>query len=127
MFAIGLLLICILLASVGQIALKKGMSQLDHIESISVLSNPATAIAVFENFYIICGILIYIIAAFLWLGALSTLDVSFMYPMLSLAYLITAVFALVFLGENITFIRWAGILLVTVGCILIAESAVSIK
>jgi drug/metabolite transporter (DMT)-like permease len=62
------------------------------------------------------------VSAFLWLGALSTLDVSFMYPLLSLAYVVTAVFAIIYLGEIVTLSRWAGISLVVIGCVLIARS-----
>jgi drug/metabolite transporter (DMT)-like permease len=53
---------------------------------------------------------------------MSTLDVSFMYPLLSLAYVVTAVFAIIYLGEIVTFSRWAGIALVVIGCVLILRS-----
>jgi drug/metabolite transporter (DMT)-like permease len=45
-----------------------------------------------------------------------------MYPLLSLGYVVTAFFAMAFLGEIVTYSRWAGIALVVVGCILIVKS-----
>ncbi|MEA1907777.1 MAG: EamA family transporter, partial [Euryarchaeota archaeon] len=54
--------------------------------------------------------------------ALSTPDVSFVYPLLSLGYVITAILAFVFLKETITMERWCGIFLVVVGCCLIIRT-----
>ncbi|AET64475.1 hypothetical protein Mhar_1107 [Methanothrix harundinacea 6Ac] len=45
-----------------------------------------------------------------------------MYPMLSLAYILTALLAFYFLGEQISTLRWSGIILVVLGCILIMKS-----
>jgi drug/metabolite transporter (DMT)-like permease len=122
MFAIGLVLICVLLGSFGQIAMKNGMQQMPKINSISDLMDQNTAIGIFCNVYVIGGLAIYMFSAFLWLGALSTLDVSFMYPLLSLGYILTALFAVIYLGEMVTLSRWAGIALVVIGCFLILKS-----
>ena len=122
MFAIVLLLVCVVLSSIGQICLKKGMNQLSPISSSSDLLNLDTIFSMVWNVYVLSGILIYIISAFLWLAALTTLDVSFLYPMLSLAYVVTAIFACAFLGESISFVRWIAIGLVVAGCIFMARS-----
>ena len=45
----------------------------------------------------------------------SLLNVSFMYPLLRLGYVLVAVTSAVFLGEAITLTRWLGILLVVIG------------
>ena len=122
MFAIGLVLICVLLGALGQVAMKSGMKQMPQINSLNDLLDSKTIMAIFGNTYVIGGLILYMVSAFLWLGALSTLDVSFMYPLLSLAYVVTAVFAIIYLGEIVTLSRWAGIVLVVIGCILIVRS-----
>jgi len=122
MFAIGLVLICVLFGALGQISMKTGMREVQQINSFSDLLEPSTIMEIFGNIYVIGGIILYMVSAFLWLGALSTLDVSLMYPLLSLAYVITAVFAVVFLGEIVTLSRWGGIALVVIGCVLILKS-----
>jgi len=122
MFAIGLVLICVILGAMGQISMKTGMMQVGQINSLSDLLDPSTAREIFFNSYVMGGLVLYFISAFLWLGALSTLDVSFMYPLLSFAYVVTAVFAVIYLGEVLTLSRWAGILLVVTGCVLIMRS-----
>ena len=122
MFAIILVTICILGNSIGQILMKLGMGQLNSIRNINELINFATLFKIFTNPYIILGLLCYVVSAILWLGAMSTLNVSFMYPLLSLAYVLTAIAAWVFLKENITLMHWIGIILVISGCAFIAST-----
>lgn len=122
MFAISLVLVCVVFGALGQISMKAGMRQVKQIDDFSDLLNMRTIMQIFGNIYIMVGLLLYMISAFLWLGALSTLDVSLMYPLLSLAYVVTAIFAIAFLGEIVTYSRWAGIVLVVIGCILIVKS-----
>ena len=122
MFAIGLVLICVVFGALGQISMKAGMRQVQRINDFSDLLNPSTIMHIFGNYYVMGGLILYMISAFLWLGALSSLDVSFMYPLLSLGYIVTALFAFIYLGEIVTFSRWAGIALVVAGCVLIARS-----
>lgn len=122
MFALGLVLICVVFGAFGQISMKTGMRQVRQIDDASDLLDLSTIVQIFSNFYVVGGLVLYMISAFLWLGALSTLDVSLMYPLLSLGYVVTAFFAMAFLGEIVTYSRWAGIALVVVGCILIMKS-----
>jgi len=122
MFALSLVLVCVVFGALGQISMKAGMRQVRQIDDVSDLLDLSTIVQIFSNFYVAGGLILYMISAFLWLGALSTLDVSFMYPLLSLAYVVTAFFAMAFLGEIVTYSRWAGIALVVIGCILIVKS-----
>lgn len=122
MFAIILLAICILAGALGQISWKHAMSNMEKIENVDGLLSLDTILNIITNKFIILGLFLYGSAFFLWLSAMSTLDISFMYPMLSLAYVLTTVLAFVFLGEEVTLIRWTGIVLVMLGCILIMRS-----
>lgn len=122
MFAMTLLFVCILAGASAQICLKHAMNNKEEINDISGLLNIKTIYNIITDKYAIAALMLYGFAFIFWLGALSTLEVSFMYPMLSLAYLLTAVMAFIFLGENIALIRWAGIALIVVGCFLITKS-----
>ena len=122
MFALTLVLICVLAGAAGQILWKEGMSNFGRINGIEDLLQVKTVWDIFTNKCIILGIILYAISVFLWLGAMSTLDVSFMYPLLSLGYIVTAILALVFIGENITLLRWAGIVVIIAGCFMITKS-----
>jgi drug/metabolite transporter (DMT)-like permease len=122
MFALTLVLICVLAGAAGQILWKEGMSNLGRINGIGDLLQVKTVWDIFTNKYILLGIILYAMSVFLWLGAMSTLDVSFMYPLLSLGYIVTAILAMVFIGENITLLRWAGIVVIIAGCFMITKS-----
>jgi len=122
MFALTLVMICIIFGAVGQILMKSGMAQIGEINDLEGFINLNTIFYIITNAYVLSGLLLYAVSAFLWLGALSILDVSYMYPLLSLAYVITAMFAFVLLKENITLFRWVGIALVVAGGFLITRS-----
>ncbi len=122
MFALTLVLICVFAGAAGQILWKHGMSSMKEINDIKDLIQVRTIFNLFTDKYIFLGLIFYVVALILWLGAMSTLDVSFMYPMLSLGYVVTAVFAFIFLGEHVSLIRWLGIALVVVGCFFITKS-----
>jgi len=122
MFALTLVLICVFAGAAGQILWKHGMSNMEAINDIKDLIQVRTIFNIFTDKYIFLGLIFYVLALILWLGAMSTLDVSFMYPMLSLGYVVTAVFAFIFLGEHVSLIRWLGIALVVVGCFFITKS-----
>ena len=122
MFALSLVAICIVFGAVGQILMKTGMSQIGQIGDLGKLFSSSTIFSIFTNIYVIGGLLLYATASFLWLGALSTFNVSLMYPLLSLAYVVVAILGFIFLKEDITLLRWAGIALVVVGCFMVARS-----
>jgi len=122
MFALGLVAICIVFGAVGQIMMKGGMTQVGEIGGIGKLFGLNTILRIFTNPYVLGGLLLYAVAAFLWLGALSTLNVSFMYPLLSLGYVLAAILGLIFLGEDITLLRWGGIIVVVIGCFMILRT-----
>ena len=122
MFALILVFICIIGSVVGQIAMKSGMSEIGKIQDLRQLMNYGTLFHIFTNIRVLTGLLIYAASAILWLGALSTLNVSVMYPLLSLAYVFTAVAAFIFLKENIGLFNWVGIILVVAGSFLILRT-----
>ena len=119
MFALILVGICIIAGVAGQLTMKSGMNQVGAIESLGQLFNPSTLFRIFSNPRVIIGIVCYVVSLVLWLAALSTLNVSYMYPLLSLGYIITAAFAYFFLNESISVFQWVGITLVVGGVFLI--------
>jgi drug/metabolite transporter (DMT)-like permease len=107
------------MGSFGQIYMKRGLKQnpldLKDILSVKIFST------VFEpNVFI--GLMLYILASVIWLTVLSKADVSYIYPMISLGYILTAFLAKFYFNENISVVRWFGILLILGGVFLIAKS-----
>ena len=122
MFAYLIVITCILLGTFGQVFLKTGMNQLPRIDSFNDLFDLNTILGFIGNKYVMCGMLFYLLGSFLWLAGLSTLDLSFMYPLYSLVIVLTAIGAVVFIGESVSLLRWVGIILVLAGSILITNS-----
>ena len=120
-FALTLVLICVFLVSIGQIMLKSGMNQVGEITSVKQLFNLSTLFHMFTNPYVLGGICLSVIALILYLGAMSTLNISIVYSLGSLSYVVVTIIALIFLKENIALIHWMGIFIIVGGCFLITR------
>ncbi|GAB6101970.1 membrane protein [Thermococcus atlanticus] len=110
---------CILLGGTTQILFKLGMNSVGALDSTEKIFSLKTVIMVLSNKYITAGLMLYAISSVLWIIGLSMLDVSLMYPLLSLAYFVTTVLAFFILNEHIRTSRWIGVLLILVGSILV--------
>ena len=122
MFGLFLIFLVVFMSSLGQLAMKQGMTEVGRIGDLGSLLHPAMLIMILTNRYVFAGIFLHAVGVIFWLGALSTLDVSYVYPLASLGYVITAVFAYIFLNEEIVFLRASGILLVVLGSYLIMRT-----
>lgn len=114
----ALIFISLALGTTGQLLLKKGvgMSELKKDEIIKkifrYLFNP----------YVITGILFFIVSALLWIIMLSKIELSYAYPMISLSYILIAIFSKLLFKENISKLRWLSIAIIIVGVILVTLS-----
>lgn len=116
-----LILTGVMLNAAAQLALKQGMRQIGHFDF-----TPATLFAmswrIGTNGYVIFGLACYVVSVGVWLLALSRVEVSFAYPMLSVGYIVTAIAAFYFFGEAVSPIRVAGIAVIIVGVFLISRT-----
>jgi drug/metabolite transporter (DMT)-like permease len=106
--------------AIAQILLKKGMTG----DSGGILSSNtpiATTIASVLTPFVIVGLGLYVLAMGSHLIVLSKLDVSVAYPLLSLAYVVVALYAVFVMNESFTLSRAAGLLLICVGTWLITR------
>ena len=74
------------------------------------------------NAPIIAGLGCYVISVAVWILALTRVDVSVAYPMLSIGYVINAAAAAALFAEQLSVQRVAGIGVIVVGCWLVARS-----
>jgi drug/metabolite transporter (DMT)-like permease len=49
-------------------------------------------------------------------------DISFLWPLTALSFVMTTVAALIFLGERVSAVRWAGVICIMIGAALISYS-----
>jgi len=119
---LALVLTGVLLNAVAQLLLKAGSASLAGIE---LRAGNALAIAgrLALNPPIIGGLVCYAISVVVWILALSRVEVSVAYPMLSVGYVVNALAAWWLFGENLTAARLAGIGIILVGVWLVARSS----
>ncbi len=120
---LALVLTGVLLNAIAQLLLKAGAGALAGIE---LRASNAMVIAgrLVLNAPIIGGLFCYAISVVVWILALSRVEVSVAYPMLSVGYVVNAVAAWWLFGENLSAARLVGIGIILVGVWLVARSAV---
>jgi len=112
---------CIVLAVVAQYMMKVGMGDEGKIGSTGELFSPSRLLSFAANKYVVIGVLSYALSALFWLGALSNLDVSLAYPLISLSYVLVAIIGAFVLKENVNVFRWLGILMILGGVVVITK------
>jgi multidrug transporter EmrE-like cation transporter len=121
-FPIFLVVLCVIGAGLGQVLLKIGVGQLPPVGGFSDFVRVGTFVKMLTNPYILAAFVSYFFMVIFWLGALSRLNVSFLFPFSSLAYLVTAFAAMLLLKEHINAAHWFGLGLIISGCLLVALS-----
>src|SRR5262245_23669136 len=111
----------VLLNALAQLLLKIGVLPMGPL-SVGVDNALPTALRVLSQWPILAGLVCYVVSVGVWIVALSRVDVSVAYPMLSLGYVVNAVAAWWLLGEAVGVVRGAGVLLILCGVWLVARS-----
>lgn len=117
---LALVLICVTLGSFGQIYIKKGLNEMGGLKFSEIFSTKV--FTTLFNRYVFLGLALYGFASILWLVVLSMGDVSFVYPFISLGYVLTAFLAIFFFNENVSMTRWLAILIIVSGVFLLMRS-----
>ena len=117
----SIILAGVLLNSAAQLLLKAGAKAIGPVSLNSGASLLAAAAGAATQPWIALGLACYFISAALWILALTRVDVTVAYPMLSMGYVIAALLAWQFFGEQLTASRIAGIAIVLVGVAVLAR------
>ena len=72
--------------------------------------------------HIIGGLACYVVSVVVWIMALSRVEVSIAYPMLSIGYVVNAIAAWYLFGETVTMMRLTGIGIIIIGVFIVARS-----
>jgi multidrug transporter EmrE-like cation transporter len=117
-----LILASIMLSTLGQFVLKKGANQLGTIGAEAAGHAMQVAISVATNPYIIGGLGCYALGAVTWIMVLTRVPLSWAYPILALNQVLILLVAWIFLGEQVSALRWAGVMLIISGVFLVSRS-----
>lgn len=115
---LALAMFCVLLSSVAQIALKRGMAPPPNASDLG-----GTYLHALTSPMVWLGLGLYGLSTLLWLWVLSRLDVSLAYPLVSLGFVVTMVAGVVWLGEPFSWVRVAACTLIVIGVSLLAWDA----
>jgi multidrug transporter EmrE-like cation transporter len=117
----ALVLIGVLLNAAAQLLLKAGTNAVGRFEFAASNLVPVGVRLATEP-HIAAGIGCYVVSVVVWVLALSRVEVSIAYPMLSIGYVVNAVAAYYFLGEAVSPLRLLGIGVIVLGVFLVARS-----
>jgi len=116
-----LLLTTVFLNVVGQLAMKKGMTAVGVV-TFELNRFVATMGKALSNVYVLSGIAAYGLSAILWLILLSRLALSYIYPAVSLGYVLAVLISWAVLKEDVPLLRWLGVLIICFGVYLVGRS-----
>ncbi len=116
-----LILITVGLNVSGQLLMKQGMSTVGaiHGNMVEIASGVSKA---FLSPYVLGGVAAYGFSSIFWLILLSRVELSYAYPALALGYVAITLISAFLLGEQVTAMRWAAVLVICLGVVLLSRS-----
>ncbi|MBI4147955.1 EamA family transporter [Candidatus Woesearchaeota archaeon] len=99
-WAIALVIICTLFTSTAQLFLKFGSARLPLL---------------FWNWPLFAGMVLYGVGALLLIVSLKGGDVTVLYPIIATSYIWVSILSMTFLGERMSFLKWAGVFAIMMG------------
>lgn len=117
MNTIIVILIGILFASLGQVFWKIGMNSMGAIEKFSIPG----ILSMFFNPVVLIGLFMYGLSTIFWLIALSQKDLSYVYPFVSLTFIIVLFLSYFVLKEQIGTARIIGTTIIIIGLMVVVR------
>lgn len=118
-----ILLIALVFEAVGVVFLSGGLKQIGEPKTINASEIMSLIKRGATNKNILIGVFFEAIFFGFLLYLLSQKDVSIVWPLTALGFVITSLAARIFLKEEISSVRWAGICLIVLGASLVTWSA----
>jgi multidrug transporter EmrE-like cation transporter len=121
LLSFALVLFGVLLNAAAQLLLKAGTNSIGHFE-FSVANAVPIGLKIATEPHILGGLACYAVSVVVWIMALSRVEVSVAYPMLSIGYVVNAAAAYFLFGEAVSVQRLVGIGIIIVGVYMVARS-----
>ena len=118
-FPIRVLAVAVIVFNVsGNYLLDVGMRSVGQIVSLS----PLDYLRVFGNAYVVSGVLLLLVWLLCQLSLLSWADLTYVLPITSVSYVLTAVVGALFLKEHVSAARWLGVSLIVTGVLVVGST-----
>ncbi|MBI3877037.1 MAG: EamA family transporter [Verrucomicrobia bacterium] len=114
-----ILLIGLVFEAVGVVFLNKGLKQVGEVKKISVVEVARVVKRGVTNRSIVLGVFFEALFFAALLVLMSKGDVSFIWPLTALGFVLTTLAAKFYLHEQVSVLRWLGVLLIMCGAALI--------
>jgi drug/metabolite transporter (DMT)-like permease len=118
-----IMLIALVFEAIGVVFLSAGLKQIGEPKTINAAEIASLITRGATNKNILLGVFFEAIFFGFLLYMLSQKDVSIVWPLTALGFVITSLAARIFLKEEISSVRWAGICLIVLGAGLVTWSA----
>lgn len=116
------LIIALILEAVGVVFLSEGLKEIGEVKSLRTSELARIVRRGATNPKILLGVLLETIFFVFLLVLLKRNDVSLIWPLTSLGFVLTALSAKFILHEQVTATRWCGVLLIVAGAALVSWS-----
>jgi drug/metabolite transporter (DMT)-like permease len=117
-----ILLIGLVFESTGVVLLKKGVTEVGELKTVSLQEITRAVRAGLTNPQILLGVFFEALFFLSLLILMTRADISFLWPLTGLSFVFATLAAMWFLHEEVSAVRWCGVLLIMVGAVLISYS-----
>ena len=114
-----ILAVALIFEAIGVVFLSRGLREIGDLKQVSIsgvlelvgraVTNPHILLGVFFEALFFVGLLM----------LMSRADVSFVWPLTSLSFVVTTIAAKMYLHEQVSILRWSGVCLIMLGAALI--------
>ncbi len=119
---IVILLIGLLFEAVGVVFLSQGLHEIGEVKTVSAGEIGRIIVKGVVNRNILLGTLLETVFFGVLLYLLSQKDVSLVWPLTSLGFVLTALAARMVRHEEVSALRWTGVIIIVIGAALVAWS-----
>ena len=120
---IALLILSDVLETLIHFFFKKTALSTDGFNVSGMLASFAFLKAALFSPFLWVGLLLVLLVFIIWSTILSKIDLSVAVPIASFSYIFVPLVSVIFLHEQISIIRWLGILLILIGVIFVSLSS----
>jgi drug/metabolite transporter (DMT)-like permease len=117
-----ILMIGLVFESAGVVLLKKGITRVGEMKAVNAAEVARVVKAGAANPQILLGVLFEAIFFGCLLVLMGRSDISLLWPLTGLSFVFATFAAIIFLKEEVSLVRWAGVIFIMLGAALISYS-----
>ena len=104
-WAVMMVVFTTFLTASAQIMYKLGVNSIDSLDPVRLIT----------NFYLIAGMVLYMIGGVLMILSFRGGDLSVLYPIIATGFIWVSIMSMIFLGEEMNNLKWLGIFGIVLG------------